>query len=173
MLETAILIVMVIVSLAIIGLILIQQGKGADMGASFGSGASNTVFGSQGSGNFLTHTTAILAAVFFVCCLALAWFGNNRNDRAGGIDFSAPEVQLKEVPAAPDVPNVAPAPAASDVPAASAEDIPSAEADAPVVEAAVAKPAGETAPAVASPDTEPAAAESAPAAAPSEQQKTE
>lgn len=173
MLETAILIVMVIVSLAIIGLILIQQGKGADMGASFGSGASNTVFGSQGSGNFLTHTTAILAAVFFACCLALAWFGNNRNDRAGDIDFSAPEVQLKEVPAAPDVPNVAPTPAASDMPAASAGDTPSAEAGAPAVEAKVTAPAGDAAPAAASSDTAPAAPESAPAATPSEQQKTE
>lgn len=121
MLETAILIVMVIVALAIVGLILIQQGKGADMGASFGSGASNTMFGSAGSGNFLSHTTAVLAAVFFACCLALAWFTNNSGNRAGTIDFSTPEVQLKEVPAPSDIPSVTPAqPATGDVPAAPA-----------------------------------------------------
>jgi preprotein translocase subunit SecG len=121
MLQTAILIVMVIVALAIIGLILIQQGKGADMGASFGSGASNTVFGSAGSGNFLSHTTAILAAVFFTCCLVLAWFSNHSGNRAGTIDFSSPEteVQLKEIPAPSDVPAVPVAPSgAGDVPAA-------------------------------------------------------
>lgn len=177
MLETAILIVMVIVALAIIGLILIQQGKGAEMGASFGSGASNTVFGSQGSGNFLTHTTAILAAVFFVCCLALAWFGNNRNDRAGNIDFTAPEVQLKEVPASADVPNVTPAPAASDVPAASSGSAPTPEVDAPVIQATITPadtPAGsELAPAAASSEVAPASTESAPADASLGQQKTE
>ncbi len=121
MLQTAILIVMVIVALAIIGLILIQQGKGADMGASFGSGASNTVFGSAGSGNFLSHATAILAAVFFTCCLVLAWFSNHSGNRAGSIDFSSPEteVQLKEIPAPSDVPAVPAAPSgAGDVPAA-------------------------------------------------------
>ncbi len=163
MLETAILIVMVIVALAIIGLILIQQGKGADMGASFGSGASNTVFGSQGSGNFLTHATAVLAAVFFVCCLVLAWYANHRGDRTGGIDFSSPaEVELKEVPAAPDVPSVAPAqPAAGDVPAApAATDAPAPSVDVKVAPADAQQPAA-------------APAEQAPAQAPAEEQKTQ
>ncbi|MFM2484379.1 preprotein translocase subunit SecG [Celerinatantimonas yamalensis] len=63
--------VYLLVSLGLIGLVLIQQGKGADMGASFGSGASNTVFGSSGSGNFLTRSTAVLATLFFVISLAL------------------------------------------------------------------------------------------------------
>jgi preprotein translocase subunit SecG len=64
----------VIISIALIGLILIQHGKGADAGAAFGSGASATVFGSQGSGSFLTRTTAILATLFFVTSLTLAYF---------------------------------------------------------------------------------------------------
>lgn len=64
-------VVYLLVALALIGLILIQQGKGADMGASFGAGASATLFGSSGSGNFLTRTTAILAILFFVLSLAI------------------------------------------------------------------------------------------------------
>jgi len=64
----------VILSLALIGLILIQHGKGADAGAAFGSGASATVFGSQGSGSFLTRTTGVLATLFFVTSLTLAYF---------------------------------------------------------------------------------------------------
>jgi len=64
-------VVYVIVALALIGLILIQQGKGADMGASFGAGASATLFGSSGAGNFLTKTTTILATLFFVISIFL------------------------------------------------------------------------------------------------------
>ncbi|KFZ36969.1 preprotein translocase subunit SecG [Shewanella mangrovi] len=64
-------VVYLLVALALIGLILIQQGKGADMGASFGAGASATLFGSSGSGNFLTRSTAILAILFFVLSLAI------------------------------------------------------------------------------------------------------
>jgi preprotein translocase subunit SecG len=70
--EKVILVVHVLTALAIIGLILLQQGKGAEAGASFGAGASQTVFGSQGSGNFFTRATAILAAVFFVTSFGLA-----------------------------------------------------------------------------------------------------
>ena len=70
--ESAIIIVHVVMAIAIIGLVLIQQGKGADAGASFGGGASQTVFGASGSGNFLTKTTSILAVVFFVTSFALA-----------------------------------------------------------------------------------------------------
>ena len=65
MLESIIVIIHLLVALSVIVLVLVQHGKGADMGASFGSGASNTVFGSQGSANFLSRTTAILVAVFF------------------------------------------------------------------------------------------------------------
>ncbi len=67
-----------IVALALIGLVLIQQGKGADMGASFGAGSSATLFGSSGSGNFLTRTTAILATSFFVLSLLI---GNLTSDK--------------------------------------------------------------------------------------------
>ena len=70
--EIFILIVHIVVALALIGLVMLQQGKGAEAGASFGSGASQTVFGSQGPGNFLTRTTAVLAAVFFATSIALA-----------------------------------------------------------------------------------------------------
>lgn len=63
-------------ALAMIGLVLMQHGKGADMGASFGGGASGSLFGATGSANFLSRTTAILAAVFFASTLALAYTGN-------------------------------------------------------------------------------------------------
>ena len=70
---TFILALHIIVAIALSGLILIQHGKGADAGASFGSGAAGTVFGASGSANFLTRTTAILATIFFITSLALAW----------------------------------------------------------------------------------------------------
>lgn len=72
--ETLVLIVHVLIALAIIGLVLIQHGKGADMGSGFGGGASNTVFGSVGTGNFLTRTTAVLALAFFMTSFGLAYF---------------------------------------------------------------------------------------------------
>ena len=70
-----ILAVQMLAALAMIGLILIQHGKGADMGAAFGSGSAGSLFGASGSANFLSRTTAVLATVFFVCTLALAYFG--------------------------------------------------------------------------------------------------
>jgi len=71
--EQFVLIMHVIISILLIALVLSQQGKGAEVGASFGSGASQTIFGSQGSGNFLTRLTAILAALFFVTSLSLSY----------------------------------------------------------------------------------------------------
>lgn len=71
-LETLVLVVHVVIAVALVGLVLVQQGKGADAGAAFGGGASQTVFGSQGSGNFLTKTTTMLALMFFVTSFALA-----------------------------------------------------------------------------------------------------
>jgi len=68
----------IITALVMIGLVLIQHGKGADMGASFGSGASGSLFGATGSANFLSRSTAACAAVFFVCTLALAYTSNDR-----------------------------------------------------------------------------------------------
>lgn len=79
---TLILAVQLLSALAMIGLILIQHGKGADMGAAFGSGSSGSLFGASGSANFLSRTTGILAAVFFTCTLALAYLGNLRPDAA-------------------------------------------------------------------------------------------
>ena len=71
-LETTVIVVHILVSLGLIGLVMIQQGKGAEAGASFGGGASQTVFGSQGSGSFLTRLTAYLAVIFFVKSISLA-----------------------------------------------------------------------------------------------------
>ena len=68
-------------ALTMIGLVLIQHGKGADMGASFGSGASGSLFGATGSANFLSRSTAALATVFFVCTLALAYMGSTTSNR--------------------------------------------------------------------------------------------
>ncbi|MGF1696731.1 preprotein translocase subunit SecG [Vibrio lamellibrachiae] len=68
---SVLLVTYLLAALGVIGLVLIQQGKGADMGASFGAGASNTVFGAGGSGNFLTRMTAIFATVFFILSLVL------------------------------------------------------------------------------------------------------
>ncbi len=75
---TTVLAIQMLSALGMIGLILVQHGKGADMGAAFGSGGSGSLFGASGSANFLSRTTAVLAAVFFVCTLALAYFGNAR-----------------------------------------------------------------------------------------------
>ncbi|MBV1951249.1 MAG: preprotein translocase subunit SecG [Cycloclasticus sp.] len=76
----------VLVASVMVGLILIQHGKGADAGAAFGSGASGTVFGSKGSGSFLTRSTAILATTFFITSLSLAYLGGNRTGSTDIID---------------------------------------------------------------------------------------
>jgi preprotein translocase subunit SecG len=78
------LIVQVLSALAMIGLVLVQHGKGADMGAAFGSGSSGSLFGASGGANFLSRTTAVLAAVFFVCTLGLAYMGNQRPAESTG-----------------------------------------------------------------------------------------
>jgi preprotein translocase subunit SecG len=75
---TVVLLLQVLSALAMIGLVLVQHGKGADMGASFGSGASGSLFGATGSANFLSRSTAVAATVFFASTLGLAYFGNNR-----------------------------------------------------------------------------------------------
>ena len=73
----------ILAALVMIGLVLIQHGKGADMGASFGSGASGSLFGATGSANFLSRSTAVCAAVFFCCTLALAYVANTRTVTSG------------------------------------------------------------------------------------------
>lgn len=81
---TLMLVVQLLSALVMIGLVLIQHGKGADMGASFGSGASGSLFGATGSANFLSRSTAVCAALFFCCTLALAHFSNDRSQAAPG-----------------------------------------------------------------------------------------
>lgn len=122
-LYNVLLVVLIVVSVAMIVLILMQQGKGADAGAAFGSGASGTVFGARGSANFLSRTTAILATIFFLTALALAYMVADRKPSSGSImqRVTPTEVQ-QEAPAAPASSDVPPAPAAntsnSDVPPA-------------------------------------------------------
>jgi preprotein translocase subunit SecG len=82
MFETLVVVVHILVSLGLIGLIMIQQGKGAEAGASFGGGASQTVFGSQGSANFLTKTTKYLAIIFFITSISLAVIAKQRSEVA-------------------------------------------------------------------------------------------
>lgn len=82
---SVILTVHILVALAIIGLVLMQHGKGADMGAAFGSGASGSLFGSSGSANFLSRTTGVLAAVFFVTSLALAYVASSKPKTTGSV----------------------------------------------------------------------------------------
>ena len=92
----AILVVHVLAALAIIGLVLLQHGKGADMGAAFGSGSSGSLFGATGSANFLSRTTAVLAAIFFATSLGLAYVATHRPKASGGVMDA-----VKEQPAAP------------------------------------------------------------------------
>lgn len=120
LLVNALLTVQILAALGMIGLILIQHGKGADMGAAFGSGGSGSLFGASGGANFLSRTTGVLAAVFFVCTLMLAYFGNARPASTGSV---------LETPAA-----VAPA-AAPDAGSAAAIPGAAAPATAPVVPA--------------------------------------
>jgi preprotein translocase subunit SecG len=158
---TAILALQLLTALVMIGLVLIQHGKGADMGASFGSGASGSLFGASGSANFLSRATAACAAVFFICTLALAFASNDRSSRVdpnGGasiLDRGAASAASASgngavIPgAAPAVPTSASQPNAG-IPAAIA--VP----PAPAPSASAATPAG--IPAAIAPAAEPASA---------------
>jgi preprotein translocase subunit SecG len=97
--ETIILVLHVLTAAAIIALVLLQHGKGADMGAAFGSGSAGSLFGSSGAANFLSRTTAVLAAVFFVSSLALTYFSGST--RTGGV------TETLAIPAAPAAPKPA------------------------------------------------------------------
>ncbi len=104
-LQALLLVVQVICAIALIGFILIQHGKGADAGAAFGSGASATVFGAAGSGNFLTKTTTALAFVFLLNSLALAWMAKERSVEARQLNVVEPpmiEQPIEETVAVPD-----------------------------------------------------------------------
>lgn len=89
----------ILTALVMIGLVLIQHGKGADMGASFGSGASGSLFGATGSANFLSRSTAVCAAVFFCCTLALAYVSNDRARASSGSVLDAPVGSPTSTPA--------------------------------------------------------------------------
>ena len=124
-LNNILLIVQVLSALAMIGLVLVQHGKGADMGAAFGSGSSGSLFGASGGANFLSRTTAVLAAVFFVCTLGLAYTGNLRpaSTEAGGSVLERTAVPADtSIPSSGSVP--APAVNAPPAPAGGAAQIP-------------------------------------------------
>ncbi len=108
--QTILTVVHLFLAIGLIGLVLIQHGKGADMGAAFGSGASATVFGARGSGNFLSRTTGILAALFFITSMVLAYYASQIGVPVGLMDKLdqapvAPLVQPGEVPNAGQVPS--------------------------------------------------------------------
>jgi preprotein translocase subunit SecG len=119
-LETFIWVVNIGSAVSVIVLVLLQQGKGAEMGAAFGSGASGSLFGSSGSANFLSRTTAILAAVFFMSTLGLTYISGNKTEGKGvmgSIESSQPSVS-KEIPSATS------SPISKDKEASKAEEIP-------------------------------------------------
>jgi preprotein translocase subunit SecG len=111
-LESILLAVHMVVALVVIGLVLLQHGKGADMGAAFGSGSSGSLFGAAGSANFLSRSTAVLATVFFMSSLGLTYLGSTRST-VPSVDRSIMDTQA---PKAGDVPSV---------PAGSAPAVPS------------------------------------------------
>ena len=122
--ETVILIVHVLAAIGVVALVLLQQGKGADMGAAFGSGASSTVFGSQGSASFITRATGILATVFFITSLSLAVFSSRGVDDTSVTESVMTEEVDSEAAVAEDMPSAPQAPAvqaAGDVPSVPAE----------------------------------------------------
>ena len=114
-LKDLILMIDVLSAMLLIVLILVQQGKGADMGAAFGSGASQTLFGSRGTANFLTRTTAILATVFFLSNLGLAWLYARQagpasitqsviTEQPAKVEVPAPPAEAPAAPKTPEVP---------------------------------------------------------------------
>ena len=110
----------ILVALAIIGLVLMQHGKGADMGAAFGSGASGSLFGATGSANFLSRATGILAAIFFITSLTLAYVASVKPKTSG----SVMQEQVQSAPVSSPAPVGGEVPAAAANAASKAKDIP-------------------------------------------------
>lgn len=108
-----IVIVQVLSALTIIGLVLLQHGKGADMGAAFGSGASGSLFGATGSSNFLSKSTGAAAALFFIATLALVYLGNHRSAVTGGVMENLPAASAPAAAPAAAIPDTSAAPAAA------------------------------------------------------------
>jgi len=128
---TVIIVLHVLVALAIIGLVLLQHGKGADMGSGFGGGSSGSLFGATGSANFLSRLTAALATLFFLTSLGLAYFATHKPKASGSIMDAVKSEQpqaAKTVPAAPAAEAPKPAAAEGSKPAAAegskAKDVP-------------------------------------------------
>lgn len=120
------LIVYLIVAIMLIGAVLLQQGKGAEMGASFGAGGSNTVFGASGSGNFMTRATAILATAFFVVSLTIGSITANRENKGSEFEnLEAPGLAIPDQALENGVPVTEAI--VSDVPVATESDVPQAE----------------------------------------------
>jgi preprotein translocase subunit SecG len=117
---SVVLTVHILVALTIIVLVLMQHGKGADMGAAFGSGASGSLFGASGSANFLSRTTGVLAAVFFLTSLTLAYIASDKPKTTG----SLMQESVQSVPASTAAPAAADVPAAPAVGGSKANDIP-------------------------------------------------
>jgi preprotein translocase subunit SecG len=117
---TLLLVVHVLSALAVIGLVLLQHGKGADVGAAFGGGASGSLFGATGSANFLSRATAVVAVVFFVASLGLAYLANLRPRTEGGsvMDRGRPPAESSAPAGEP------PKPTAPTVPGSKADDVP-------------------------------------------------
>jgi len=124
MLTTVLIVTHVLVALAIIGLVLLQHGKGADMGSGFGGGASGSLFGATGSANFLSRSTAVLAAIFFILSLALAYVATRRPAEEGGgvIDVIRKQQVEKPAPKAEEKPAAQPAAPAPASPSDAAKD---------------------------------------------------
>ncbi|MDK9724314.1 MAG: preprotein translocase subunit SecG [Sterolibacteriaceae bacterium MAG5] len=109
----------ILVGLAVIALVLVQHGKGADMGAAFGSGSSGSLFGATGSANFLSRTTAALAAVFFLTSLGLSYMAGSRTQVSGSVvDAAVQSAPAETLPAKPELP------LPTGVPDSKARDIP-------------------------------------------------
>jgi len=125
--ETLILVLHVLAALTIIGLVLLQHGKGADMGAAFGGGASGSLFGATGSANFLSRITAAAAAIFFITSLGLTWYSSHATE-SKGVMATHPASQA---PATVPVPGTASAPAPATVPDKPAVDTDSKAKDIP------------------------------------------
>jgi len=123
--ETLILIVHVLVGIGVIGLVLLQHGKGADMGAAFGSGSAGSMFGASGSANFLSRTTAVLAAIFFVTSLGLTYLGSKQSKPQGVIErsqSSPQDAKKDQLPTSKDA--GVPVPAAPTDSGSKASDVP-------------------------------------------------
>jgi preprotein translocase subunit SecG len=102
--ETLVWIFHLLVAAALIGLVLLQHGKGADMGAGFGSGASGSLFGATGSANFLSRATAVLATAFFITSMGLTFFSLQKSKPAGLMDRRAAPAQTAPAPASVPIP---------------------------------------------------------------------